>query len=445
MVCSEFGVWGLPHPRDLRRGGTTDPWWFETGAQWGEGVAYPKGLEQRYRSFFLDRAFGSFDAFIAATQWYQFTGLKYQIEKLRAAASIQGYVITELTDIYWEANGLMDMERNLRAFHAPFAEVNADVVVVPGFRRWGYWAGETLDFAPSVATGGGFVGPGAVLEWSLEPLGLSGKVPVAAAGPNRVAPIAGLGIALPDVPAAVAATLRLTLRDAKVAQLARNYEALSLYPRPAAPSADLKLWTDDGELRDRLTALGYAFADSADSAALTVARGADTAMVEAIRRGHRALIIVENGASHWLRTDEPPSLMPVPYHMDQAFPGLFAQARDNTMLRGDWITAFSWLARTGAFADIPAHPTNGPMFDLSFERVVPHHVLVGMKPWEHEAHVPAGLVVGWGHRASAIVAERWFGRGKAVLTTFRVSADAPGQDPVATTLLHALIAQAVSG
>jgi hypothetical protein len=76
---------------------------------------------------------------------------------------------------------------------------------------------------------------------------------------------------------------------------------------------------------------------------------------------------------------------------------------------------------------------------------VPHHVLVGMKPWEHEAHVAAGLVVGWGHRAAAIVAERWFGRGKAVLTTFRVSADAPGADPVATTLLHALIAQALSG
>jgi len=444
LVCSEFGVWGLPHPRDLRRGGTVDPWWFETGAQWGEGVAYPKGLEQRYRSFFLDRAFGSFDAFIAATQWFQFTGLKYQIEKLRSRASIQGYVITELTDIYWEANGLMDMERNLRAFHGPFADVNADIVVVPGFRRWGYWAGETLDLAPQVATGGGFVGPGAVLDWTLEPLGVTGKVPVAATGANRAAAVAGVEIVVPELTTAVAATLRLTLRDAKGVVVARNYEHLSLYPRPAAP-AMTGLWTDDDPLRNRLAALGYAFADSAEAATLTVARGMDTALVERVRRGHRALVIVEDGGSHWLRTDEPPSLMPVPYHMDQAFPGLFAQARDNTILRGDWITAFSWLARTGAFAGIPAHATNGPMFDLSFDRVVPHLVLTGMKPWEHEAHVPAGLVVGWGHRASAIVAERWFGRGKAVLTTFRLSADAPGADPVATTLLRALIDAAVSG
>jgi hypothetical protein len=443
LVCSEFGVWGLPNPRDLRRGGTVDPWWFETGAQWGEGVAYPKGLEQRYRSFFLDRAFGSFDAFITATQWYQFTGLKYQIEKLRSSASIQGYVITELTDIYWEANGLMDMERNLRAFHAPFAEVNADIVLVPGFRRWGYWAGEAIDFAPALATGGGFVGPDAVLDWSLEPLGLSGRVPVAAAGANRVAPVVGLEVVLPAVDTAVAATLRLTLRDAKGIVLARNYEALSVYPRKA-PAATPPIWTDDDGLRDRLVALGYTLADAPD-AALSIGRAMDTRMVEAVRRGHRALVIVEDGHSRWLRSDEPPSLMPVPYHMDQAFPGLFAQARDNTMYRGDWITAFSWLRRSGHFAAIPGHPTNGPMFDLSFERVVPHHVLVGMKPWEHEAHVAAGLVVGWGHRAAAIVAERWFGRGKAVLTTFRVSADAPGADPVATTLLHALIAQALSG
>ena len=257
-------------------------------------------------------------------------------------------------------------------------------------------------------------------------------------------PITGLSITLPQVDAAVAVTLRLTLRDANGAVAARNYEALSIYPSSAVPPP-LPLWTDDVGLRDRLDAIGYTFAATPEAASLTVTRGIDTALVEAIRRGHRVLVIVEDGPSHWLRTDEPPSLMPVPYHMDQAFPGLFAQNRDNTMYRGDWITAFSWLQRSGHFAAIPAHPTNGPMFDLSFERIVPHHVLVGMKPWEHEAHVPAGLVVGWGHRASAVIAERWFGRGKAVLTTFRVSADTPGVDPVATTLLHALIAQALSG
>ena len=446
LVCSEFGVWGLPNPRDLRRGGTVDPWWFETGAQWGEGVAYPKGMEQRYRTFFLDRAFGSFDAFIDATQWFQFTGLKYQIEKLRSRASIQGYVITELTDIYWESNGLMDMERNLRAFHEPFADVNADIVIVPGFRRWGYWSGESLDCSVQVATGGGFVGPGTTLDWTVEGGGGgSGRVPVPAAGTNRVVDVPLPSIMLGCADVAVAATLRLTLRDGRGTVLARNHEPLSIYPANPRSATEAALWVEDEGLRHRLATLGYRIADSIDDAALTVARSMDTALVEAVRRGHRALLIHEEGPSAWLRSDEPPSLMPVPYHMDQAFPGLFAQGRDGNIYRGDWITAFSWLQRSGVFAGIPAHPRNGPLFDLSFERVVPHAVLIGMKPWEHEAHVPAGLVVGWAHKAAAIVAERWFGRGKTVATTFRISSDPPGQDPVATMLLHALVAAALAG
>ena len=175
-------------------------------------------------------------------------------------------------------------------------------------------------------------------------------------------------------------------------------------------------------------------------------RAVDTGLVEAVRRGQRVLVICETGGARWLRADQPASLMPVPYHMDQAFPGLFAQARDNSIFRGDWITAFSWLQRKGPFAAIPApDPRLSPMFDLSFESVTPHHVLVGLKPWEWEAHVPAGLVMGWAHKASAIIAERWFGRGKMVATTFRVTGKAAGEDPLATTLLGALVRQALAG
>ena len=72
-----------------------------------------------------------------AAQWQQFRALKYEIEAMRRKPSLSGYVITELTDIYWESNGLMDMERNLRAFHEPFSHLNSDLVVLPGFRRWG--------------------------------------------------------------------------------------------------------------------------------------------------------------------------------------------------------------------------------------------------------------------------------------------------------------------
>lgn len=440
LVCSEFGIWGLPNPKDLRRGGTIDPWWFQTGQNWGDGVAYPRGIEQRYRSYFLDRAFGTFDAFIEGTQWYQWMGLKYEIEKLREYASIQGYVITELTDIYWESNGLMDMERNLRAFHEPFSHLNADLVVLPGFRKWGYWAGETLAFQAKVATGGATLPPGAQLEWEIKPFGLAGRVSVPSAAPGSVVDLDPFDIVLPDLPKAAAARLCFELKDGRGNVVARNYEAFSVYPKPA-PATDVtaRIWAESPEMASRLTALGFQVADQEEEADLIVVRLMNTAQVEAVRRGKRALVVYEEGESRWLRADQPTSILPVQYYMHEAFPGLFAQDREHMVYRSDWITAFSWLRRSGLFEDMPGDP----MFDMSFERCVPRHVLTGLKPWEFEAHVHSGLVVGWAHKAAALICERWFGRGKAVFTTFRLTAEPAGADPVATVLLGKLVRQAL--
>ena len=134
LVVSEFGVWGLPHPDQVRIQGA-EPWWMETGGTWGDGVAYPHGVQDRFAQLGLSGVFGEFDGFIAAVQGYQFANLKYEIESMRAHAPIQGYVITEFTDVHWESNGLLDMNRNPRSFHDRFSTINADVVIVPSLRR----------------------------------------------------------------------------------------------------------------------------------------------------------------------------------------------------------------------------------------------------------------------------------------------------------------------
>ena len=239
----------------------------------------------------------------------------------------------------------------------------------------------------------------------------------------------------------MAARLCFVLRDGRGNAIARNYEGFSVYPRMASmDDITAKLWTTDAALAERLKALGLSFVDDPDAADLLVMRTMDTASVEAVRRGKRALVVYEEGESRWLRADQPTSILPVQYMMHEAFPGVFAQDREHPVYRSDWITAFSWLRRSGLFADMPGDP----MFDMSFERVVPRHIMVGMKPWEFEAHVHSGLVVGWAHKAAALLCERWFGRGKAVLTTFRVTAEPAGSDPVATVLLGKLVRQALA-
>ncbi|MBV9906024.1 MAG: glycoside hydrolase family 2, partial [Hyphomicrobiales bacterium] len=49
LICSEFGVWGLPHPREILEPDGSEPWWFESGHDWNLGAAYPHGIETRFR------------------------------------------------------------------------------------------------------------------------------------------------------------------------------------------------------------------------------------------------------------------------------------------------------------------------------------------------------------------------------------------------------------
>jgi hypothetical protein len=216
LIVSEFGVWGLPDPKLLRGADGSEPDWFETGSLWGDGVALPHGIEERFASLDLHRTFGSFDGFIENVQWYQFMNLRYQIEQMRLHPSIVGYVITELTDVHWEANGLMDIERNPRVFHDVFATINTDTVIVPRPSRYSAYLGETLDVDITVATGGDALPDGAVLRWSGDrfqppapaPSSSTSQPPVPAAWPDltscsRLAAMSWRAIAAtsPSIPA----------------------------------------------------------------------------------------------------------------------------------------------------------------------------------------------------------------------------------------------------
>jgi hypothetical protein len=172
--------------------------------------------------------------------------------------------------------------------------------------------------------------------------------------------------------------------------------------------------------------------------------------VEAIKAGARYLILADGTVetNKNLRTDMP--LGELPHRsivadgkkfrpsLDQHLPGISLVERDGTIWRGDWIAGFSWVRREGAFADIPG----GPIFDLSFSDVVPHHLLTGFRPWEFGNNVIAGMVCGWVHKPAAIIGEKRVGRGGVVATTFRLLREEAGADPVAAALFDGLVTTA---
>lgn len=441
LVVSEFGVWGLPHPDQVRIAGA-EPWWMETGGTWGDGVAYPHGVQDRFAQLGLSRVFGDFDGFVAAVQGYQFANLKYEIESMRRWPSIQGYVITEFTDVQWESNGLLDMNRNPRSFHDRFATVNADVVIVPVIDRYAGFAGDSLPVGLSVATGGQAL-PATRLHWRID--GASGVLDVPATPALATAQTAGLTVTLPSSGPNRMLTLALELRSGDRV-VARNEVSLALHTRPDF-SRHPSVGSDDPVIAAYLAALGLRVVPAA-GADVMVARSLDQNDIARLQSGQKYLLVADGSGGLRLRTDPPRREQPffpivddipgLPQSQEAQLPNMVLHARQGTIWRGDWIAGFSWVRREGALAALPG----GPLVDLSFDRVIPRHVLTGFRTWEFGGPVHAGVVVGWCHKPAALIAERRVGRGALVATTFRLFAENAGLDPVAATLTDALLALA---
>jgi hypothetical protein len=425
LICSEFGNWGLPDPALLRGHDGSEPWWFETGSDWSDGVMYPHGIENRFLTAGLDRVFGSLGAFVEAAQWQQYRALMYQIETMRRRPEIAGYVITEFTDCHWESNGLLDMRRNRRVFHQAFSAFNTDTVVVPRWDRLAYWSGETIEFDAVVANGAASAlrdtelrltldsGSGGAQRLDIAPSSVSAPVPMRFFAPE---------VAHPEVH-----RLEFEL-DRRGEVLATNHLDIAIFPRRAGPAhGEISVWCAEHGLRERFAALGYRIAADAAGAGVVVATEPGPALAESIRTGARVVLLL----------DAPAELQPIFPHWQ----GVRVAARHGSAWVGAWASSFEWLQRRGALARLPG----GPLIDHAFDRVIPEHVITGCNRWDFQSRVHAGIVVGWVHNPAAFILEREYGRGKVVATTFRLLHDEPGKDPTATTLLDALVQLAGAG
>jgi len=418
LLVSEFGNWGLPDVDLLCDAERGEPCWFESGEDWDQGVVYPHGVRRRFHTWHLDRVFGTWRAFVEATQWQQYAALKYEIETIRRQLEIAGYVITEFTDVHWECNGLLDMRRNPKIFHSELAAINASTVVIPTWERMAYWSGEPVRVGIVVAHGVSTAIENAEVGWHSSSGTAAGRMAVPNLYPGEAQTVGVTAFPAPEV--VDPGPLRLNVElIANGRRLASNRLDLVIYPRrrnPVDPAS--ALWVQDPGLAERLAILGYKVVSNLEAARAVVASRLDEVLLAYVRRGGHVLLLA----------DGPDAIGPY-------LSGIGLAAREGSPWNGDWVSTFAWLRRAGPFARFPG----GPLLDFSFERVIPNYVLTGFGPWDFESYVHAGLFVGWIHRPVALLAEKRYGKGRLVLTTFRLPADALGPDPVATTLLDALI------
>jgi hypothetical protein len=453
MVLSEFGNWGLPSLSTLRKAaGGKDPAWFALGPWWSTWAGepgWPRGVDERFRRFGLEAIWGSYEDFAEATQWHQYAALKFEIEAMRRQPGIAGYVITELADIYWESNGLLDFYRNPKAYYADFAHINSPDVVVPRAHRHAYWDDEEASVLLYVSRYSAAEWSNARLRWSLE--SEQGEIDLPALERGQTRSLGKWTWRLPTVEQSRKVDVQLSVRDANGNELAHNGTDLVVYPStqrharlkdpiaviakgnahidaglpvleqqadlmPAATLSPIQEQTmADGAfdpLARSLQGLGYnVAANLSPDVSVAVSNYPTAELLDWVREGGDLLLLTSG---------------PSPFFWVQSRGGAYS---------GSWLTSYSWV-RPNIHKRLHVQNPLG----LPFRHIMPEGTLLGL-PVEDPAmqgDFLAGMVSGWvGHPAVHTVQFR-YGKGRVVMTTFRLEAGL-GWDPVATTMFHDLL------
>jgi hypothetical protein len=410
LVVSEFGNWGLPKlPRQL-------PWWFEIAFGKRE-VTRPKGVLERFLSFGFDKLFDSFNEMAEATQWHQFASLKYEIESIRSHMSIQGYVITGITDVHWEVNGLLDMWRNEKVYSKELSALQQLDLIMCKFTRHCFSSSEKVELPTLLSHYSNKDLSGAKVRWSAD-WGPGGQFAISNdIEEGSVLSLPSIQLELPEVQRPTTERLEIQLRSRNGHRISENsYDLFILPVSNFEKPASITMQPHKLEmLGSTLMRSGYSVADHTESGTLLIAAHYDRGVENHLKNGGNVLLIAasENALpSHW---------------------PIRIVTRAGTDLDGRWFSNYNWIrSDREPFASVAFSSI------LGFESAncAPRHVIDGFLR-EYQDDLLSGITFGWLNRNCALALQMKVGSGKMIVTTFRLDQDGP--DPYARKVVDSLI------
>ncbi len=429
LIVSEFGNWGLPDPDSLKEHGG-DPWWFQTGHEWGEGIVHPHAMRQRFDYFGLGKVFGSFDQFITNSQEHMARSLHYEISSMRLRPEIGGYVITEFTDVHWECNGLLTMQREVKQTLDPiFTSINQDNVVVIRPQQWSGRPGERVRVELH-AFGVDGLGQEGAIEWC--------------AGPDQGRIAAPGGLVDVTLPAPGMVTVEARWRASDGTTIAANAVELACI-QPTVSPLGLRV-VEDRSLTLALEDLGYRVGNGSNGRSGTknpiwITPRYTRRVQEAVQKGARVLLLadedfaVSTKASQSTTASAYISPAASAANRNMRLPAGAIAARRNTHWEGDWATSFSWLNKSGPFAALPGRP----LLEMEYADIMPDAVFAGLPAWAFVSHSWAGLALGWIHKPASLLATMPYGNGQLAVTTFKLNSQTLANNVVAQALLDGIL------
>lgn len=428
LMLSEFGNWGLPYTLDQFKDGE-EPWWFAIGADWAFGAAEGTDLLNRFELTGLKGVFGTWNNFVSAVQRVQLIANRYQTTCIRSHPSISGYVVTQLSDVEWEANGLFDAQRTPKQFSGEYALANGDYAVVLRPRDYSVYLGEQL-----------------TLDLTVVP-SRTGKLPAVARGQIRIY-VDGQHLTSHDVPVDVwdrlVEEIEMPRRSAQYEVSAELWVDGTLVARDAADvlvvparesvpkQVEQPLIAADSTVAAWLAELGYLNISTAlpvpeeaeklsasqiRSLGTLVTTRLDAAAQAFARNGGRVLVLAEDEHAFDDSLDFLPSAR------------LGSRSGD-----GDWVPRNEWLHRTGPFEQVPGDTILGIAFEDLLGPIVVNGMPNMMRPVKHYS----GIFNGWLRGQATTTAQFRWSEGAITVTTLRIRSGLV-KAPIARVVGHAMV------
>ncbi len=417
LVLSEFGNWGLPRLHDPL------PWWFSRDFG-GQEITSPNDVEKRFRDYQYGSLFHDFDALADATQWHEYQSLKYEIEGIRSHTEMQGYIITEFTDLNWECNGLMDMWRRPKVFGSVLAKLQQDDLVMARADQRDFTSGDKAQAEIYFSHYSDAAISGANVSWEVEGTSLNGNFALPAVLAGSSAKVGTADFVVPSVKSPTRRLLKIKVTSGAQV-ISEDPIGLTFFffpPRkPEIPPA-VAFHDPAGRLRRlvlEMRARNYQAPSGAEAYPVLITSTFDDEVKKSLRNGGRVILLASDPVT--------------------IAPGLQVLPRTADNLDGNWISSFLWV-----------HKEKEPFKGIGFETlagfetmaVTPATVLKGVPP-ENYDDVLSGIFYGWIHTNVGALVQANYGKGKLLVCTYSLGTSY-GTDPYATYLLDGLMNYAVS-
>jgi hypothetical protein len=416
LVLSEFGNWGLPRiPHDK-------PWWFSRRGFDNE-ITEPAGIEQRYADYQYAALFPTLDALTDATEWHEFASLEYEIESIRSHSEIQGYVITEFTDLNWESNGLLDMWRNPKVFAGPLGEIQGDDMVLLRADKRSYTPGQPVTVTASASHYSPQPLDQGRLTWKVEGTSLAGTFLLPNLPAASVSTSFKIQFAAPPATASSGRQLEVDMIwEGKT--LAQNSLIFFVYPdRQPDLAPPVSYYDPAGKLRRLVNAMrarNYLASSGSEALPVVIASTFDAEVKKKLEAGARVLLL----------TSERQTLAP----------GIEIIPRAGSDYEGNWISDFLWFR-----SNLPPFQALrfDPMVGFDAQAINIPAVIRGIGATDFR-DVLAGMFYGWIHSNVGVLVQAKCGKGTLLICTMSLDTTY-GTDPYSTDLLDALVSHLVSG